>query len=54
MHAISPPLLAALILIPLIATSVVVQGLMTTVIPLAAFLGVLIWYLISLRRRYPD
>jgi hypothetical protein len=54
MHAIPPPIAAALVLIPVIATTVVVQGLMTTVIPLAAFLGVLIWYLVSLRRRYPD
>jgi hypothetical protein len=36
-----------------LATSIFVQGLLTMVIPLAAFLGVLIWYLLSLRRRYP-
>jgi hypothetical protein len=38
---------------PLLATSVIVQGLITTVIPLVAFVGVVIWYLVSQRRRYP-
>jgi hypothetical protein len=41
-------------MIPVLATSVVVQGLLTTVIPLAAFLGVFIWYLALQRRHYPD
>jgi hypothetical protein len=54
MNPISTPLAAALILTPVIATSVAVQGLMTLAIPLGTFLAVLAWYVILLRRRYPE
>lgn len=38
----------------LIAISTAAQGILTLVIPLGAFLAVLAWYLLLLRRRHPE
>lgn len=38
---------------PIIATSPLAQGILTAVIPLAVFLGVLLWYVPLLRRHHP-
>jgi hypothetical protein len=36
-----------------LATSVLVEGILTWAIPLGVFLAVLAWYLLMLRRRHP-
>jgi len=38
---------------PTLATSLLVEGILTWAIPLAVFLGVLFWYLLILRRHHP-
>jgi hypothetical protein len=38
---------------PNLATSLLVDGILTWAIPLAVFLGVLVWYLLILRRHHP-
>ena len=38
----------------LMAISTTAQGVLTLVIPLGAFLAVLAWYLLALRRRHPE
>ncbi len=37
-----------------LATSPLVEGILTWAIPLAVFLGVLFWYVLLLRRHYPQ
>ncbi len=39
---------------PLLALSVVGQGILTWGIPLGIFLAVLLWYMLVLRRRHPE
>jgi len=39
---------------PLVALSVVGQGILTWAIPLGIFLAVLVWYMLVLRRRHPE
>jgi hypothetical protein len=39
---------------PLVALSVVGQGILTWAIPLGVFIAVLIWYMLLLRRRHPE
>jgi hypothetical protein len=39
---------------PLVAVSIVGQGILTWAIPLGVFLAVLLWYLLALRRRHPE
>lgn len=39
---------------PLVALSVVGQGILTWAIPLGVFLAVLLWYMLLLRRRHPE
>jgi hypothetical protein len=39
---------------PVIAISTAAEGILTLVIPLGAFLAVLAWYLLLLRRRHPE
>ena len=39
---------------PTLATSPVVEGILTWAIPLAVFLGVLLWYVLMLRRHHPQ
>jgi hypothetical protein len=38
----------------IVATSPVIQGILTWAIPLAVFLAVLLWYVLLLRRRHPQ
>lgn len=37
----------------ILALSIAGQGVLTMVIPMVAFIGVLIWYFVALRRSYP-
>lgn len=39
---------------PIVATSLLVQGILSWGIPLAVFLGVLLWYIMMLRRHHPQ
>ncbi len=39
---------------PVLALSVVGQGILTWAIPLGVFLAVLLWYMLLLRRRHPE
>lgn len=39
---------------PIAAASPLVQGILSWAIPLAVFLAVLLWYVLSLRRRHPQ
>jgi hypothetical protein len=39
---------------PTVATSPLVEGILTWAIPLAVFLAVLFWYLLLLRRHHPQ
>jgi hypothetical protein len=38
----------------IIATSIAAQGIITWAFPLVVFLGVLFWYLLRLRDRFPE
>jgi hypothetical protein len=42
------------LLTPVVATSVVAQGILTWAIPLAVLIALVIWYLLLLRRRHPE
>jgi hypothetical protein len=39
---------------PTLATSLLVDGILTWAFPLAVFLAVLLWYLLTLRRHHPQ
>jgi hypothetical protein len=39
---------------PVLALSVVGQGILTWAIPLGVFIAVLLWYMLLLRRRHPE
>jgi hypothetical protein len=39
---------------PIVATSIVAQGVLTWAVPLIVFLVVLFWYLMLLRNRHPE
>jgi hypothetical protein len=39
---------------PLVAASIAAQGIITWAFPLVVFLGVLFWYLLRLRDRFPE
>jgi hypothetical protein len=45
MQALTPPILA---------TSIVAQGVLTWALPLFVFLAVLLWYVLLLRSRHPE
>lgn len=38
----------------ILATSIAAQGIITWAFPLVVFLGVLFWYLMRLRDRFPE
>jgi hypothetical protein len=39
---------------PVVALSIIGQGILTWAIPLGVFLAVLLWYLLLLRHRHPE
>jgi hypothetical protein len=39
---------------PILATSPLVDGILSWAIPLAVFLAVLLWYVLMLRRHHPQ
>ena len=42
------------LLTPIVATSVVAEGILTWAVPLAVLIAVLTWYVLLLRRRHPE
>ncbi len=42
------------LLSPVVATSVVAQGILTWAMPLAVLIAVVIWYVLLLRGRHPE